>query len=103
MLEQENAFYDAHQTEFREKYLDKWLVITGESLWGVYDKFADAAKAALKQLGSNEFMIHKPADDGKVIEIPSVRIRYPNGDKKPKLRPKMTSSGGEPITVTYPY
>jgi hypothetical protein len=40
MLEQENAFYIAHQGEFREKYLEKWLVIVGESLWGVYDMFA---------------------------------------------------------------
>jgi len=54
MLEQENAFYDAHQAEFKERYLDKWLVITGESLWGVYDKFADAVKDALANLEHGE-------------------------------------------------
>ena len=46
MLDRENAYYMAHQAEFRKKYLDKWLVITGESLFGVYDKISDAAKAA---------------------------------------------------------
>jgi len=103
MLEQENAFYDAHKVEFHEKYFDKWLVITGGSLWGVYGKFSDAAKNALEQLGQNDFMIHRPSDDGKVIEIPSVRIKYPKGSKKKKLRPQMTYSGGDPITVAYPY
>jgi len=34
MLERENKFYKEHQAEFREKYLNKWLVIVGESLWG---------------------------------------------------------------------
>jgi len=103
MLEQENAFYDAHQVEFHEKYPDKWLVITGESLWGIYDKFAVAAKDALEGLGSSDFMIHRPSDDGKVIEIPSVIIKYPEGIKKPKLRPKMTYSSGDPVTFAYPY
>jgi len=104
MLEQENAFYDARQAEFREKYNDKWLVITGESLFGIYDKFADAAKTALAQLGSNEFMIHRPSDDGKVIEIPSAKIRYPDDTKKPKVqRESFYSSSGGPVTVVYPY
>jgi len=103
MLEQENAFYDTHQAEFKEKYFDKWLVITGDSLWGVYDKFAVAAKDAMERLGSSEFMIHRPSDDGKVIEIPSVKVKYSEGSKKPRLRPQMTYSSGDPITVAYPY
>jgi hypothetical protein len=37
MLERESAFYKAHQAEFQEKYHDKRLVITGESLSGVYE------------------------------------------------------------------
>jgi hypothetical protein len=104
MLECENAFYDAHQTEFREKYFNKWLIIAGESLWGVYDKFADAAKDAMKQFGQGDFMIHKPADDGKIIEIPTAQIKYPDGAKKPKVPVEsFYSSGGEPATFTYPY
>jgi len=104
MLEQENAFYDAHQAEFREKYFDKWLVITGESLWGVYDKFAGAAKDAVERLGQVDFMIHRPSDDGKVIEIPSAKIRYPDDAQKPKVqRESFYSSNGDPVTFTYPY
>ena len=92
MLERENAFYAAHQAEFREKYFDKWLVITGESLWGVYDTITDAAKAALKHFEPGEFMIHSPADDGRVLEVigPIIRFRYPDDDKKPESLPIMT-------------
>jgi len=103
MLEQENAFYKAHQAEFREKYLDKWLVIIGESLFGAYDKFADAAQAAMEQLGQSEFMIHRPSDDGKVVQIgPRVRAKYPDDAKRPKPKAVITCAGG-PLTVTYPY
>jgi hypothetical protein len=69
MLEREYAFYEAHKAEFREKYLDKWLVITGEELFGVFDTIKDAFLAAQKRFGDEEFMLHRPADDGTVLEI----------------------------------
>ena len=47
-LVKENAFYALHKAEFQEKYYDKWLVIVGDSLWGVYDKFSDAAQKAFQ-------------------------------------------------------
>ena len=103
MLEPENAFYEAHQTEFREKYIDKWLVITGESLWGVYDKIADAAKDALEHLEQGKIMIHRPADDGKVIEIPSFRARYAESKNKPKPHREIVYSSGDLVKYTYPY
>jgi len=104
MLEKENAFYDAHKAEFHEKYLNKWLVITGESLWGVYDKFADAAKNALESLEHGKIMIHKPSDDGRIIYLPSVHVKYPEDRKKPEMEQEITySNGGELMTFTYPY
>ena len=104
MLERENAFYTAHQAEFREKYPDKWLVITGESLWGVYDKIADAAKAALGQLEPGKILIHRPSDDGKVIEIgPRIRVKFPEDAKRPKPKATTTYTGDNLLNVPYAY
>jgi len=104
MLEQENAFYDAHKAEFHEKYLDKWLVITGESLWGVYDKVADAVEATMGKFEPGKIMIHRPSDDGKVIYLGSrARVRYPDDAKRPKLQREITYSSGGPLTIPYPY
>ena len=90
MLERENAFYVTHQDEFREKYPDKQLVISGESLFGVYDTLREAAENALKNLEPGDFMIHSPANDGMVIEIgPTINVRYTNNTNKPKHRPKI--------------
>jgi len=105
MLEEENAFYDAHKEEFHEKYLNKWLVITGDLLWGVYDKFAEASKNALESLEHGKIMIHRPSDDGRVIYIgPRARVKSPEGSKKPEMEQEITySNGGELMTFTYPY
>jgi len=102
-LERENAFYEVHKTEYGEKYYDKWLVITDESLWGVYDKIADAAKAAFEHLEPGRIMIYRPADDERVIEIPSVRAKYTESKRKPKPLREIVYSSGDLVKFTYPY
>ena len=102
MLERENKFYMAHQAEYKEKYPNKWLVIVGESLWGVYDKVSDAAKEALQHFESEEFLIHRPADDDTVIEIgPFVSVTRPDEGQKARLQPVVTAAKGE--LVAFPY
>jgi hypothetical protein len=102
MLERENKFYMAHQAEFKEKYPDKWLVIVGESLWGVYDKVSDAAREALRNFELEEFMIHRPADDDMIIEVGpfTSEIRTDN-DLKTGAEATIAVSDGE--LVAFPY
>jgi hypothetical protein len=95
MLERENAFYEAHKAEFREKYLDKWLVIAGEELFGVFDTIKDAFLAAQKRFDDEEFMLHRPADDDTVIEI------GPIIDDGKDAKGVMTTAEGK--LVVYPY
>ncbi|MDR1575727.1 MAG: hypothetical protein LBS37_06955 [Treponema sp.] len=95
MLEREDAFYLAHQAEFQEKYLDKWLVIAGEDLFGVFDTIKDAFLATQDRFKEGEFMLHRPADDGTVIEI------GPIIDDGKKADGVMTVTDGELMIVTY--
>jgi hypothetical protein len=102
MLERENKFYMAHQAEFKEKYPDKWLVIVGESLWGVYDKVSDAAREALRKFEAEEFMIHRPTDDDTVIETgPFISGIRPDDGLKAEPESTMAVSDGE--LVAFPY
>ena len=104
MLERENKFYMEHQAEFKEKYNDKWLVIVGESLWGVYEKVSDAGKAALQNFEPGEFLIHRPSDDGTVIEIaPIVSVTRPDNDHEEEINSVMTVSEGEMVKFQYAY
>ena len=100
MLEQEGAFYIARQAEFQEKYPDKWLVIGGESLFGVYDTLHEAAESALGHFKPGEFIIHRPADDGRVIEIGPV-LQYVENGQKSRPAPAITIANGD--LVAFPY
>jgi hypothetical protein len=84
MLEQEMAFYEAHKDEFHEKYLHKWLIIANESLFGVYSTLHEAAETAFAHFEPGEFMLHTPADDGKIVEIgPIVQRTGDDQDAEP--------------------
>ena len=103
MLERENDFYMANQAKFKEKYPNQWLVIVGESLWGVFDKFSDAAKEALQNFEPGEFLIHKPADDGTVIELgPIVSVTRPDTSEK-NDNSAMIVTKGEMVSIQYAY
>jgi hypothetical protein len=57
MLDREQAYFEAHKDELREKYLGKRIVIAGEELKGVYDTDAEAYAAAVKTMKPGSFMI----------------------------------------------
>jgi hypothetical protein len=102
VLDRENQFYLANQTEFKEKYNNKWLVIVGESLWGVFDKISDAGKAVLEHFDSTQnVFIHRPADDNKVIEIGPITAESSPDDIDVKPIPSMTVFEGDLVAYQY--
>lgn len=104
MFEREDAFYMAHQAEYREKYLNKWLIIANESLFGVYDTPKDAFLAAQEHFKEEEFILHRPADDDIKLEIGPmgiVRLRHPYDANNSKPNPVITTSDGELMTFAY--
>ena len=101
-LDRENQFYASHKAEFHEKYYEKWLVISGDSLWGVYDKFADAAQAAFHNFKPGEFMIHTPSHDDTVIQIgPLISETNPADNADDDLDTGISATDGE--LVKFPY
>jgi len=104
MLERENAFYTTHQTEYREKYLYKWLVVAGEALFGIYDTPKDAITAAQEYFKDDEFLLRHPVDDDMTLEIGPmgvVRLRRPYDIKKQKSKPVITATNGELLVIPY--
>ena len=101
-LVKENAFYALHKAEFQEKYYNKWLVIVGSSLWGVYDKFSDAAQKAFQNFKPGEFMIHTPSQDDIVIQIaPFISTTHSDDNKDENLDSGITATEGELIKFPY--
>ncbi|GHT84496.1 hypothetical protein FACS1894137_07610 [Spirochaetia bacterium] len=57
MLERETAFFEAHETELREKYLGKRVVIYQGQIIGVYDSDMEAFEETSKTITPGSFMI----------------------------------------------
>ncbi|WPC23141.1 hypothetical protein N4239_09340 [Brachyspira hyodysenteriae] len=57
MFEIESKYYQDHKKEFREKYLGKHLVISGNELKGVYDNDREAFDNAILTMKPGTFMI----------------------------------------------
>jgi hypothetical protein len=57
MFEKENAYFKAHLDEFRQKYLDKELVIVGDKLVAVYDDFGRAYREPAKTYKPGTYMV----------------------------------------------
>jgi hypothetical protein len=103
MLEQESAFYQAHQVEFREKYLEKWLVIVGESLIGAYNTPKDAIEAVKSRCKPGQFMLHRPVDDGMTIEVGPMGVIKTHRPYAPRktVNAVITASNGESRAFSY--
>jgi hypothetical protein len=103
-LELENAFYASHKAEFHKKYFDKWLVIVGESLWNVFDKFSDAAQAAFQNFKPGDFMIHTPSHDDIVFKMGPLISETSSPDSPSEdLESGMTATEGELVKYNYAY
>ena len=101
-FERENSFYASHKTEFHEKYYNKWLVIVGDSLWGVFDKFSDAAQSAFQNFKPGEFMIHTPSHDDTIIQVgPLISETNPTNNLDEDINSGITATEGELIRFPY--
>jgi hypothetical protein len=56
----EIAFYKANRKDFVQQYENKFLVIKGEALVGVYDTRSQASDDALKNHAAGSFIIERP-------------------------------------------
>jgi hypothetical protein len=76
MLEQEQAFYEAHRGEIRAKYIGKEVALTADRIIGAYDDLGEAYDEAIKVAELGHFMIkYIPADPAKETRhiIPTIQ------------------------------
>ncbi|MDR1316692.1 MAG: hypothetical protein LBK13_07445 [Spirochaetales bacterium] len=70
MYEQENAFYEANIDMLRGKYLDKELVIAGNTILGVYDDLGTAVRETVKTHPRGTFTIKHVRAKPELVRIP---------------------------------
>ena len=68
--ETEIAAYDANAKSLFEHHLGKFVVIKGEKLFGAFDTFDAAARAAIKAYGRGPYLIREVKEPA-VMPMPS--------------------------------
>lgn len=63
MLETEYQYFMEHQQELAAKYSDKYIVIVGNNVVGVYETNEDAYEESLKRYNLGEFLIQECSPD----------------------------------------
>ncbi len=58
MLEKEFEYYINHRSELLPKYENKYIVIVGENVVGVYDNAADALFDSDKKYQPGHYLLH---------------------------------------------
>jgi hypothetical protein len=71
MYEQENAFYEANIDMLRERYLGKELVISGDTILGVYDDLGTAIRDTVKTRPRGTFTVKQVHAHPETVWIPN--------------------------------
>lgn len=80
MFEKELQYYKTRKEELLKRHANKYLVIKGDRLLGVYDTDIDAYKAGLKEFGNVAFLIKKVTKEEEVIRFPALVLGVVNAD-----------------------
>ena len=78
MLVSEFKYYRTNYGRLREKYSNKYIVIKGKRIIGIYNSHADAFEGTIKNEALGTFLIQQIADDNRHKSIKRNRFAFFN-------------------------
>lgn len=78
-IESEIAAYETMQGELEAKFLDKWVVVNGGKLAGVFEAFEEAAAHAVAQFGRGPYLIRQVGQKPTVLPASVVYSQVRHG------------------------
>ena len=79
--EEDIRAFEEGESELARVHLNKFVVFHGGHLFGIFDEFADAAEAALREFGDDPILIAKL---GESTRKPPAILVIPAGDSAEK-------------------
>jgi len=73
-LKEELEFFESMKTEWVESYRDKFVLIKGRDLIGVFDTFGDAYRVGVGKFGNNPFLIKRVSEEEQVEKFPALTL-----------------------------
>ena len=78
-IESEIAAYEGMQGELESQFLDKWIVIHGGKLAGVFESFQEAAAFAVDRFGRGPYLIRQVGQKPTVLPASVVYSQVRHG------------------------
>jgi len=73
-LEREKAWYEANKVDLLAKYREKWIVVFGDKLVGVYDSSEDAYNKGVEATQSEEILVRRVVECDEPFSAPALTL-----------------------------
>jgi len=73
-LEEERAFFAAHETEWVEAHSGRFVVVKGDRLLGVFDSIEQALAAGAASFGMESFLVRRLGERQEEVHIPALTL-----------------------------
>lgn len=73
-LKKELEFFESKKQEYLKSYKDKFVLIKGDKLIGVFDKVEDAYKKGIEEFGNTPFLIKQVREKEEPEQLPALAI-----------------------------
>ena len=74
LLEQERAFYIAHEAEWATAHPGRFVVVKGDRLLGAFDSIEEALAAGAATFGVDSFLVRKLGQKQDEVNIPALAL-----------------------------
>jgi hypothetical protein len=74
VLEQERAFYTAHEAEWMAAHPSRFVVVKGERLLGAFDSIEEALAAGAAAFGPQSFLVRRLGEEPTEVNVPALTL-----------------------------
>jgi hypothetical protein len=74
VLEQERTLYDAYLNEWLQRYADRWVLVRGQELIGVFNTVEEALVEGTRRFGLTPFLVRQVTPSQEPVRIPALAL-----------------------------
>jgi hypothetical protein len=73
-LKEELEFFESMRAEWVGSYRDRFVLIKGKDLVGVFDTFGDAYRIGVEKFGNHPFLIKRVTEEEQIEKFPALTL-----------------------------
>jgi hypothetical protein len=74
MLDKERKYFETHRAEWLKKHPDKFVLVKGEELIGVFSTQQEALVEGARRFGTEAFLVRQVEESEQLVYIPALTL-----------------------------